>query len=84
MRYYMPTNRTETQMAEEGRALLTDGEREILTGERDVTDNYQYKAKSIVRVRVRRRFAEDAAILRENFPEVFEMIHDEVCNDKRE
>lgn len=78
----MATNRTDAQMAEEGRALLTDSERAILSKEKDVTDNYRYKAKSIVRVRVRRRFAEDIDILREHFPEVYELIHDEVCDDE--
>lgn len=68
-------------MSEEGRALLTKSEREILSGERDVTDNYEYKVRSLVRVRVRNRFEVDIEILREHFPEVFSMIEEEVCGD---
>lgn len=67
------------QMSEEGRALLTKSEREILSGERDVKDNYEYKVRSLVRVRVRKKFGRDVEILREHFPEVFEMIEEEVC-----
>ena len=78
----MAMDETTTPMAEEGRALLTDGEREILSGERDVTSNYRYKVQSLVRVRVRRRFGKDIEILEENFPEVYEMVREEVCDDE--
>lgn len=69
------------QMSEEGRALLTQSEREILSGEREVNTNYEYKVKSLVRVRIRKKFGRDVEILREHFPEVFEMIEGEVCDE---
>ncbi|MEE6210870.1 hypothetical protein U3A55_11995 [Salarchaeum sp. III] len=65
-------------MADEGRALLTDREREILAGDADVSDNYRYKVESTVRNRVRNRFGDDLDFLHEHFPEVFELIVDEV------
>ncbi|ELY84288.1 hypothetical protein C486_00759, partial [Natrinema gari JCM 14663] len=37
------------QMTDQRRALLTEREREILTGEADVTDNYRYSVESRVR-----------------------------------
>jgi hypothetical protein len=68
-------------MSEEGRALLTDREREIISGEADVSDNYQYKVQSVVRNRVRKRLGDDVEFLEEHFPEVYEMVVGEVCDD---
>lgn len=65
-------------MTEEGRALLTDREREILAGEADVSDNYEYKVRSTVRNRVQKRFSDDVEFLKEHFPEVFETVVDAV------
>lgn len=77
----MYSTQSSRKMSEEGRALLTKSEREILSGDRDVTDNYQHKVESIVRLRVRRRFGEDVEILRENFCEVYEMIEEMVRDE---
>lgn len=71
-------------MTEEGRALLTEREREILSGEADVSDNYRYKVQSIVRNRVRKHLGDDVAFLKEHFPEVYELVHSEVCDDEHE
>jgi len=79
MWYYMATAETPGEMTEEGRALLTEAERKIISGERDVSDNYEYKVRSLVRNRVRKKLGEDIDILEEEFPEVYEMIADEVC-----
>jgi len=68
-------------MAEEGRALMTEREREIIAGDADVTMNYQYKVQSLVRNRVRKHFDDDIETLEESFPEVYEMVVDEVCGD---
>ncbi len=68
-------------MTEEGRALLTDREKEIISGEADVSDNYRYKVESTVRNRVRKHLGEDVEFLREHFPEVYEMAVGEVCDD---
>lgn len=77
----MDGTRTFETMPEEGRALLTEREREILTGDADVTDNYRYKVQSTVRNRVRKHFAEDVELLAEHFPEVYEMLRNELCQE---
>jgi len=78
----MATAETPEAMTEEGRALLTDSEKEIITGNReDVSDNYEYKVRSLVRNRVRKKFGDDVEILKEHFPEVYEMIEAEVCQE---
>jgi len=72
---------TPDTMTEEGRALLTEAERDILAGEKDVSDNYEYKVQSLVRNRVKKKLGDDIDVLREHFPEVYEMVVDEVCDD---
>lgn len=69
-------------MTEEGRALVTDREREIITGDADVSDNYEYKVKSVVRNRIRKRLGDDVEFLREHFPEAYDLVVDEVCSDE--
>ncbi|MFC6837229.1 hypothetical protein [Halomarina ordinaria] len=66
-------------MTDEGRALLTVRERDILSGEADVSDNYRYKVQSIVRTRIRKHLGEDIEFLREFFPEVYDIAITEVC-----
>ncbi|WP_197075890.1 hypothetical protein [Halostagnicola sp. A56] len=66
-------------MAEEGRALMTEREREIIAGDADVTSNYRYKVQSLVRNRVRKQFSDDIDVLREDFTEVYEMVTDDAC-----
>lgn len=78
----MPTAEMNEVMTDEGRALLTDRERQILSGEADVTDNYRYKVESTVRNRVRKHFGDDVQVLQEHFPEVYELIQSEVYNDE--
>ena len=69
-------------MTDEGRALLTDREQEILSGEADVSDNYKYKVQSIVRNRIRKRLSDDMAILEEHFPEAYALVKEEVGGDE--
>lgn len=78
----MPTTKIDDVMTDEGRALLTEREKEILSGEADVSDNYQYKVQSTVRNRVRKHFSDDVAFLKEHFPEVYELVHTGVCDDE--
>lgn len=68
-------------MSDEGRALLTEREREIVRGEADVSDNYEYKVRSIIRNRVRKKLGEDIETLEEHFPEVYEMVIEEICEE---
>lgn len=63
-----------------GRALLTTREREILSREVAVKDNYRYKVESVARQRVD-LLERDLEVLRENYPELFEQIQEVVCDD---
>lgn len=64
-------------MADDRRGLLTPREREILSGEADVTDEYYYSVVS----RVRRKIAEleeDAQLLERNHAELYEELSEAV------
>lgn len=78
----MAATETAAPMSEEGRALLTDAERQILSGEKEVKDNYRYKVESLVRKRINEKFRTDVEILREHYPEFFAAIKEEVCDDE--
>lgn len=71
-------------MSEDGRALLTSRERDVLRGDADVSDDYERRVRSLVRNRVRERFGDDVDVLEANFPEVHERLKAEVCGDDRE
>lgn len=60
------------QMTDQRRALLTEREREILTGEADVTDNYRYSVESRIRSRLKDRLSEDVDVIREYYPEMYD------------
>ena len=75
------TLETEAVDMTEERSLLTDREREILSGEADVSDNYRYKVESVARRRVR-NIEGDVKVLRENYPEILEELRDVVCPDE--
>jgi len=64
-----------------GRALFTDREREILSGDADVKDNYRYKVESVARQRIKKA-ADDIEVLRENYPELYEQLETLVCEDE--
>jgi len=73
----MVSQKTTGVMTNEGRALLTDREKEILSGRADVSDNYQYKVQSIIRNRIRNNLGEDIAFLQEHFPEAYDLCMEE-------
>ena len=79
----MAATETDELMSEEGRALLTDREREIISGDADVSDNYKYKVESTVRNRIRKRLSDDIEFLEEHFPEVHDMAVAEVRADAK-
>lgn len=58
------------EMADDRRGLLTPREREILSGEADVEDDYYYAVVSRVRGKIQ-NVEEDAAILRENHSSLY-------------
>jgi hypothetical protein len=62
------------------RGLLTEREREILRGEADVSDNYQYRVVSRIRTKIE-NIDEDAEILAENREDLLEELRDVVCKD---
>ena len=77
----MATPETDELMTEEGRALVTDREREIISGDADVSDNYEYKVKSVVRNRIKKRLGDDVEFLEIHFPEAYELITQVVCDE---
>jgi hypothetical protein len=57
------------------RAILTDREREILTGEADVSREYVYQIRTRVRNKID-RLAADVEILEEYQPDLYEELQD--------
>ncbi|WP_211250896.1 hypothetical protein [Haladaptatus cibarius] len=76
----MRADETPPNMSDEGRALLTDREREIIGGNADVSDNYRYKVESTVRNRIKKRLSDDIDFLEANFPKVYELVVEEICD----
>ncbi|GGN12427.1 hypothetical protein [Halarchaeum nitratireducens] len=64
------------------RALITDTERERLTGEADVEDQKRYVAVSRVRRRIQNELPEDVALLAKHRPDLLEELRDVVCDDE--
>lgn len=62
----------------EYRAILTEREREILTGEADVSDGYYYRVVSRVREKVE-QLGDDVEVLDEHHPKLAEELRDTVC-----
>lgn len=65
-------------MADEMRALLTENEREILSGAKSVDTNYQYSIDSRIRTRINRTFVDDLQLLKQHRPEMFSALVDAV------
>ncbi|MFC4540811.1 hypothetical protein ACFO5R_02570 [Halosolutus amylolyticus] len=62
------------------RGLLTEREREILRGEAEVSDNYQYRVVSRIRTKIE-NIDEDTEILAENREDLLEELRDVVCKN---
>ena len=62
------------------RALLTDREREILSGQADVEDSYRYRVVSRIRSKIE-RLTEDAAVLREHHDGLYTELQEAVCEN---
>jgi chaperonin cofactor prefoldin len=69
---------TDTEMA---RALLTDGERRALDPESDMDQNTRSTHLSRVKNKID-LLAEDARLLREHRPELYERAHEAVCEEE--
>ena len=63
------------------RGLLTEREREILQGDADVSDNYQYRVVSRIRTKIE-NIDDDAEILAENREDLLEELRDVVCKNE--
>jgi len=81
MPYFVPymsqQSVTDSRMA---RALLTDGERQALTDE-DMDDNTRSTHLSRIKNKLD-LLGEDARILRENAPEIYEQAREEFCEEE--
>lgn len=61
------------------RGLLTEREREILTGEADVSDNYRYRVVSRIRTKIE-NLDQDVDILANNREDLLEELRQVVCD----
>lgn len=62
------------------RGLLTEREREIIRGEANVSDNYQYRVVSRIRTKIE-NVDEDVEILAENREDLLEELQQVVCDN---
>lgn len=63
------------------RAIMTTQDRERITGKADVETNKEYQTISRIRSRVE-ELREDAEILREHHPELYDELQEAVCEDR--
>lgn len=63
------------------RGLLTEREREIISGEADVSDNYRYRVVSRIRKKIK-NVDKDASILNNNREDLFDELQEVVCEEK--
>lgn len=71
------------RMADDRRGLLTPREREILSGDADVTEEYYYSVVSRVRRKIQ-KIDEDAQLLHENHPDLYEELAESVTKESEE
>lgn len=63
------------------RGLLTDREREVLSGQADVSANYRYQIRTRVRSKID-RLAEDVRVLEAHHPDLLEELRAVVCGPR--
>lgn len=68
---------------DELRALLTDREREILSGDADVSESYYYRVVSKVRKKIQ-RLEEDTELINEYHDQLGEELSEAVCESSNE
>jgi hypothetical protein len=64
------------------RALMTETDREHVSGESDPTDRQKDQSVYRVRQRIREELPRDIEILREHRPDVLEELREVVCEDE--
>jgi len=62
------------------RALLTETDRQYITG--DAGDEKRYQSASRVRARIRDELPRDVDVLEEHHPELLEELREVVCRDE--
>jgi hypothetical protein len=72
----------EPPMADEYRAILTEREKEILSGEADVDEKYYYRVVTRVRQKVEQLEA-DLDVLDEHHDSLGDELRDIVCGDSK-
>ena len=77
-RYYILAQSVTNMVDDQYRGLLTEREREILSGEADVSDNYQYRVVSRIRTKID-NVDDDVEILAENRQDLLEKLQQIVC-----
>lgn len=70
-------------MADDRRGLLTEREREIISGEADVSDKYYYSVVSRVRRKID-NLDRDADLLREHHPDLYEELQEATVDNDGE
>lgn len=60
------------------RALLTDGERAAIRGD-EMSEGTRSSHRSRVKSKLQDRMAEDARLLRRHAPDLYELLHESVC-----
>lgn len=63
------------------RGLITDTERDRISGEADVDDSKRYQAVSRVRRRIREQLPGEVEMLKEHHPELLEELREVVCEE---
>lgn len=77
----MATKNQQPEMADDQyRGLLTEREREILSGDADVSDNYRYRVVSRIRTKLE-TLEKDVAVLEENHPGLHSELLEIVCEN---
>lgn len=63
------------------RAIMTDTDREYISGEGDATDNQRMQSISRVRSRITKELPRDIEVLEEHRPDLLGELRDVVCED---
>lgn len=61
------------------RAILTDGERAAVRNDANMDESTRASHLSRIRRKLRERMATDAQLLREHEPEMYDLLHETVC-----
>lgn len=69
-----------THMAK-SRGLITDTERDRISGREDVSDSKKYQAVSRVRRRINEELPKEIELLEEHHPELLEELREVVCEN---